>query len=170
MNTLLLYQKRPPNEPNSEKAPAGSILMACSQNGNVIQMLLFQSIYSRPHAQGERAGYSLIYILDPNYVFTPPETPRQMPPTASKHSQHCIWWLFAYVYITRPTRNTPARPALPSGTLGICTTLPAYSEDHITNPNQPRHPGHILFFWLVGNSGCGFMICFRQVWGFHIEI
>ena len=29
-------------------------------------MLLFQSIPSRPHAQGERAVYSCIYILDPN--------------------------------------------------------------------------------------------------------
>jgi hypothetical protein len=53
--------------------------MAHSQNGNVIQMLLFQSIPSCTHAQEERAGYIFIYILDPNYVFTPPETPAKYP-------------------------------------------------------------------------------------------
>ena len=42
-------------------------------------MLLFQSIPSRPHTQGERAGYIFINILDPNYVFPPPETPAKYP-------------------------------------------------------------------------------------------
>jgi len=53
--------------------------MARSQNGNIIQMLLFQSILSHPHAQGEGVGYVFIYILNPNYVFTPPETPPNAP-------------------------------------------------------------------------------------------
>ena len=53
--------------------------MAHSQNGNVIQMSLFQSIPSHPHAQEEKAGYIFINILDPNYAFPPPETPAKCP-------------------------------------------------------------------------------------------
>src|SRR6266436_3067207 len=153
MNTSLAYQKRPPNEPNSKKAPTGSILMACSQNGNVIQMLLFQSIYSRPHAQGEKAGYIFIYILDPNYVFTPPETPAKCPQqrvsAPNIASGDCLHMF------TQPAlpEIPPAQPALLSGTLGMPTTLPAESKDPITNFKQPRHNGNAPFFWLVGYSG-----------------
>ena len=53
--------------------------MARSQNGNVIQMLLSQSIPSRPRAQEERAGYIFINILDPNYAFPLPKTPAKCP-------------------------------------------------------------------------------------------
>ena len=76
---LLPYQKQPPNEPNSKEVPTGTILMVHSQNGNVIQMLLFQSILSHPRTQGKGAGYIFINILDPDYVFTPPETPAKCP-------------------------------------------------------------------------------------------
>ena len=120
--------------------------MACSQNGNIIQMLLFQSISSCPHAQGERAGYIFIYIPDPNYVFTPPETPVKYPQqqvsTPSMLSGDC---LHIFTYPTLPG-IPPAHPALPSGTLGKPTTLPAYPKDHITNSNQPQHNGRALFF------------------------
>ena len=137
--------------------------MACSQNGNVIQMPLFQSIPSRPRAQEERAGYIFINILDPNYVFPLPETPAKWPQqqvsAPSMLSGDC---LHMFTYPALP-RIPPAQPALPSGTLGMCTTLPAYSKDHITNPNQPRHNGKTLFFWLVGNTWCGLMKSFRQV-------
>jgi hypothetical protein len=109
-------------------------------------MLLFQSIPSRPRAQGVRAGYIFIYILDPNYVFTPPETPAKCPQqqvsAPSMLSGDC---LHMFTYPALPG-IPPAHPALPSGTLGMCTTPPAYSEDHITNPNQPRHHGNTLFF------------------------
>ena len=168
INTVLPYQKRPPNEPNSKEALAGSILMAHSQNGNVIQMLLFQSIPSRPHAQEERAGYIFIYILDPNYVFTLPETPAKCPQqqvsTPSMLSGNC---LHMFTYPALPGMP-PAHPTLSSSTLSMCTTLPAYSKDHITNPNQPWHHGKIPFFWLVGNTQCGLIIWFRQVLGIHI--
>ena len=170
MNTLLPYQKRPPNEPNSNEAPAGSILMACSQNGNIIQMLLFQSIPSRPQAQEERAGYIFIYILDPNYVFTPPKTPAKCPQqqvsAPSMLSGDCLHMFTHPALLGIP----PAHPALSSGTLGIPTTLPAQSEDPITNPNQPRHHGNTPFFWVVGNTRCGFMIWFTQVQGIDIEM
>ena len=57
-------------------------------------MLLFQSIPSRSPALGERAGYVLINILDPNYVFTPPETPAKCPQqqvsTPSMPSGDCL--------------------------------------------------------------------------------
>ena len=144
--------------------------MARSRNGNVIQMLLFQSIPSRPCAQEERAGYIFINILDPNYAFPPPETPAKCPQqqvSASRMlSGDC---LHMFTYPTLP-RIPPAQPALPSGTLSICTTLPAYSKDHITNPNQPRHHGKTPFFWLVGNTRCGLMIWFTQVPGIDIEM
>jgi len=90
----------------------GSVLMARSQNGNVIQMLLFQSIPSRTHAQGERAGYIFIYILDPNYVFTPPETPTKCPQqqvsAPSMLSGDC---LHMFTYPALPG-IPPAHPAL----------------------------------------------------------
>ena len=124
--------------------------MARSQNGNVIQMLLFQSIPSRPRAQEERAGYILIYILDPDYVFTPPETPAKCPQqqvsAPSMLSGDC---LHMFTYPALPG-IPPAQPALPSGTLGMYTTLPTYSKDHITNPNQPRHHGKTPFFLAGG--------------------
>ena len=44
-------------------------------------------------------------------------------------------------------------PALPSGTLGKSTTLPAYPKDIISNPNQPRHHGNMLFFWVHQEKG-----------------
>jgi len=52
--------------------------------------------------------------------------------------------------------NSPALlhiPALPSGTLGKSTTLPAHPKNPITNPNHPRLHGWTLFFtffWVVG--------------------
>ena len=52
-------------------------------------------------------------------------------------------------------------PALPSGTLGISSTLPAHPRDPITNPNQPRHHSDTLFFWVVGKFHCGYM---KYVW------
>ena len=128
-------------------------------------MLLFQSIPSHPHAQGVRAGYIFIDILDPNYAFTPPETPAKCPQQQVRAprmlSGDC---LHMFTYPALPG-IPPAHPALSSGTFGICTTLPAYSKDHITNPNQPRHHGKTPFFWLVGNTQCGLMIWFRQVLG-----
>ena len=127
--------------------------MACSQNGNIIQMPLFQSIPSHPCAQEERAGYIFINILDPNYVFPQPETPAKCPQqqvsAPSMLSGDC---LHMFTYPTVP-EIPPAQPALPSSTLSMCTTLPAYSKDHITNPNQPRHNGKTLFFGWWGIPG-----------------
>ena len=131
-------------------------------------MLLSQSIPSCPRAQEERAGYIFINILDPNYVFPLPETPAKWPQqqvnTPSMLSSGC---LHMFTYPALPGMP-PAHPTLSSSTLSMCTTLPAYSKDHITNPNQPWHHGKIPFFWLVGNTQCGLIIWFRQVLGIHI--
>jgi hypothetical protein len=60
--------------------------------------------------------------------------------------------------LTSPTRPTALPylfdPALPSGTLGKSTTLPAYLKDIISNPNQPRHHGITPFtpFFLGGGE------------------
>ena len=100
--------------------------MTCSQNGNVIQMPLFQSIPSRPRAQEERVGYIFINILDPNYVFPPPETPAKCPQqqvsAPSMLSGDC---LHMFTYPALPG-IPPAQPALSSGTLSMYTT--AYEE------------------------------------------
>jgi hypothetical protein len=138
--------------------------MAHSQNGNVIQMPLFQSIPSRPHAQGERAGYIFINILDPNYVFTPPETPAKCPQqqvSAPRMLSGDCLHMFTYPALLG---ISPAHPALPSGTLGMCTILPAQPKDHICDPKQPRQPRQGFFFWLVGNTRCGLMIWFHKSW------
>ena len=133
-------------------------------------MLHFQSIPSCPHAQGVRVGYIFIYILDSNYVFTPPKTPAKYPQqqvsAPSMLSGDC---LHMFTYPALP-EIPPAHPALPSGILGKPTTLPAYPKDHIINPNQPRHNGRALFFGVVGNTRCGFMIWFTQVPGIDIEM
>ena len=132
-------------------------------------MLLSQSIPSRPRAQGERAGNTFINTLDPNYVFPLPETPDKCPQqqvsAPNIASGDC---LHMFTYPALPG-IPPAQPALPSGTLGICTTLPAYSKDHITNPNQPRHYGNTFKFWVVGYTRCGLMKSFRQVLGIDIS-
>jgi len=132
-------------------------------------MPLFQSIPSRPRAQEERVGYIFINILDPNYVFPPPETPAKCPQqqvsAPSMLSGDC---LHMFTYPALPG-IPPAQPALSSGTLGMYTTLPAYSKDHITNPNQPRHYGKNFKFWVVGNTRCGLMKSFRQVLGIDIS-
>ena len=146
INTLLSYQKQPPNESNSKEAPAGSILMAHSQNGNVIQMLLFQSIPSRPRAQGERVGYIFINILDPNYVFTPPKTPAKRPQqrvsAPSMLSGDCLPML---TYPALP-EIPPAHPAIPSGTLGKPTILPAYPGSLLLILTSPGTTAVLGFF------------------------
>jgi len=113
-------------------------------------MLLFQSIPSRPRAQGERVGYIFIYILDPNYVFTPPETPAKWPQqqvsAPSMLSGDC---LHMFTYPALP-EIPPAHPALASGTLGMCTTLP---RTLFAIPNSPGNPGRVLFFGWWGIPG-----------------
>ena len=116
-------------------------------------MLLFQSIPSRPRAQGERVGYIFIYILEPNYVFTPPETPAKCPQqqvsAPSMLSGDC---LHMFTYPALPG-IPPAYPALSSGTLGKPTILPAVTKDPITNPNQPGSTTKVLFFGWWGIPG-----------------
>ena len=103
-----------------------------------------------PHAQEERVGYIFINILGPNYAFPPPKTPAKCPQQqVSTPSMLSGDYLHMFTYPALP-RIPPAQPALLSGTLGICTTLPTYSKDHITNPNQPQHYGKTLFFLAGG--------------------
>ena len=75
-------------------------------------MLLFQSIPSCTHAQGERAGYIFIYILDFNYVFTPPKTsakyPQQQVNAPSMLSGDCLHILLYQKY---PLHIPPSHPA-----------------------------------------------------------
>src|SRR6267378_3962107 len=64
---------------------------------------------------------------------------------------HC---LHLFTSAIKPAQQCPD-PALPSGTLGRLTNLPAHPKDPITNHNQPWHPGSttiLFYFWLVGNS------------------
>ena len=138
--------------------------MACSQNRNVIQMLLFQSILPAPTPRGKGWDISLFtYILDPNYVFTPPETPAKCPQqqvSAPRMPSGDCLHMFTYPALPE---IPPAYPALPSGTLSMCTILPAQPKYSITNPNQPWHNSKGPFFWVVGNTRCRLMICVRHV-------
>jgi len=115
----------------------------------------------------------VFYPATPEIYNFPPEIPPNEP-NGERTTRPPLRALFTSIYLCpQPLPNSPAilyAPALPSGTLGKSTTLPAQIKDPITNPNQPRHHGSTRFFWLVGNSRCGLIIWFRQVPGFHIEM
>jgi len=70
------------------------------------------------------------------------------------HFWHC---LHVFTVTPNPLHNSPTLlhiPALPSGTLGKSTTLPAHPKNRITDPKHPRLHGRTLFFtffWVVGN-------------------
>ena len=59
-------------------APTGSNLMGVPKM-ETLSKGSFNPSLPTPAPRGERVGYILIYILDPNYVFTPPETPAKCP-------------------------------------------------------------------------------------------
>ena len=116
-------------------------------------MLHFQSIPSCPHAQGVRVGYIFIYILDPNYAFTPPETPAECPQqqvsTPSMLSGDCLH-MFTHPALLR---IPPAHPALPSGTLGMCTSYPPNQNTLLLILTSPGTTAILLFFGWWGIPG-----------------
>src|SRR6267378_7054717 len=62
--------------------------------------------------------------------------------------------LHLFTSAIKPAQQCPDS-ALPSGTLGKLTNLPAHPKEPITNHHQPWHPGSttiLFYFWLVGNS------------------
>ena len=122
----------------------------------VIQSPPTQSILSRPHSNAEKAGQGVIILYRPKYIFLPPQSAPQRAQrreTVRRHPGMLFPTLLTLVYIAiKPAQQCPD-PALPSGTLGRLSNLPAHPKDPITNPNQPWHPGSATFFtvfWLVG--------------------
>jgi hypothetical protein len=106
------------------------------------------------------------YPATPKIYNFPPEIPPNVP-NSERTTRPPLLALFTCIYYCpQPPANSPAplyTPALPSGTLGKPTTLPVYPKVSITNPNQPRHHGNTLFFWVVGKCRCGFMNHGRQL-------
>jgi len=86
------------------------------------------------------------------YNFPPPNEPN-----GERTTRPPLLALFTYIYChPQPLLNSPALlhiPALPSGTLGKSTILPAHLKIRISDPNHPRLHGRTLFFtcfWVVG--------------------
>ena len=91
----------------------------------------------------------LLYPATPKiYNYSPPSCPTASAPTRLPH----LALLSSIYWCPLPLLNLPHTPALPSGTLGIPTTLPAHLKDEISNPTPPRHPGEhpILLVFLAG--------------------
>jgi hypothetical protein len=86
----------------------------------------------------------------------PPEIPPNAPNSERNHPPATSGIVVIYLLAPLPLLNSPAllhAPALPSGTLGISTTLPAHPKNPICHPNEPRLPGiHLVYsvFWVVG--------------------
>jgi len=68
-----------------------------------------------------------------------------------------------------PVPPTPAQQPRPPTLPCPLIRHPQHTKDPITNPNQPRHHSNTSFFWVVGNTRCGFMIWFTQVLGIDIS-
>ena len=85
----------------------------------------------------------------PQNIQFPAPKPTQPP---AYHFWHC---LYLFTGAPNPPPNSPTllhTPALPSGTLGIPTTLPAHPKDEISNPTPPQHPSKhpVLLVFLAG--------------------
>ena len=91
----------------------------------------------------------------PQNIWFPARNPPQC--TQQSTTQPPLLALFTCIYwCPQPPSNSPTllyTPALPSGTLGISSTLPAHPKDSITNPNQPQHHGNTLFYSLFLGGG-----------------
>jgi hypothetical protein len=96
----------------------------------------------------------------PKYEISRPNIPPNVRNSEHNHPPATSGIVYMYLLVPLPLLNSPAPlryPALSSGTLGISTILPAHPKNPITNPNQPRHHGNIVFFWVVGFVPYAFM-------------
>ena len=126
---------------------------------NVIQTHPLQSIPPHPPWSAHKGPIYVIKSPEPKYIFFPPENARQRAQrreTVSGHLGNAVSHVVdtcLQCHQSRPTvLHLSTYPALPSGTLGRSTTLPAHPRDPITNPGVPRHHGRTLFglFFLAG--------------------
>jgi len=110
---------------------------------------------SRSPWSAKTSQMGVLYPATPKIYNLPPPNP----PNSERTTRPLFLALFTYIYWRpQPLPNHPAllyTPALPSGTLGKSTIIPAHPKNPITNPNHPRLHGRTLFFtffWLVGKS------------------
>ena len=101
--------------------------------------------------------YRIYYtLLPPKYTISHPKSPPTCQ-TASAPTRLPHLALFISIYwCPLPLPSSPAilhTPALPSGTLGISTTLPAHPKDHIGKLIQSGTMAKPLFFgWWASPS------------------
>ena len=92
----------------------------------------------------------------PKYEISRPNMPLNVRNSERNHPPATSGIVDIYL-LASPTRTQQpcptTHPALPSGTPGISTTPPAHPKDPITNLNQPRHNGKVLFFGWWGIPG-----------------
>jgi len=92
----------------------------------------------------------------PKYEMSHPQFPPQRAQQRVHHPATISGIVYTYLLVPPTPAQQPrpiTHPALSSGTLGISTNSPAHPKDPITNPNQPRHNGKVLFFGWWGIPG-----------------
>lgn len=156
------YKISPPETPakwaqdHQNQARASPPGTACLIGNKMINL----SLHICPPASFHTPWSAKTSQMGQSYPATPKISnfPAPNPPSSEQNHLFKIWshdCLPAYIPTLLHT------PALPSGTLGISTTLPANPKDPVGHPNQPRHSGSTLLFedfWVVGNYPYGCMM------------
>ena len=129
---------------------------------HVIQCPPLQSIPSRPPMARERAGYIFIIILDPEYVFSPPETPAHCTQTWISAPNIHSGDVYICLHIPASPRFTPlqAPPSYPAPTASK-TPLPALKHTYLPLLIYPHLPIGVTYcyMWHLGNLPLGCWPC-----------
>jgi hypothetical protein len=153
-------QNTVPNGPNSEhKYPRVSIDDVLIIE-HVIQSAPSQSIPSRPHWRAEKGGKGIIKSYLPKYIFSLPQSAPPTRPITRNSEQPPRKALTLLIVVYQCPQPLHSSPALPSGTLGRSIILPAHPKDPLVILMRPSSTAALKFphfFWLVGNTRCGFM-------------
>ena len=133
------------------RAPSNTDIPKWEQLPNreiVIQTHPLQSMPPHPPRGADKGPICVIKSPEPKYIIFPPKNGAQRAQrreTVSGHLGKAVSHVVDTCLQCHQSRPTvlylPLYPALPSGTLGRSTTLPADPKDHISHPNQPRLPG-----------------------------
>lgn len=89
------------NQPTPSKFAAFGKAFDASQKGSVIRNIVLPSIPSRPKMAAEKVGQFIIMILDPKYIFSPPEIQAKCN-LQQEGSPASIPVMFTCVYISYP--------------------------------------------------------------------
>ena len=137
-----------PNEPNNEPEHEQANANHLPNWEVIIQIHPLKSNPPQPPWGADKGPIRVFKYAEPKYIFFLPKNgPRraQKRKTVSGHFGNAVSHVVDTCLQCHQSRPTvlylPLYPALPSGTLGRSTTLPADPKDHISHPNQPRLPG-----------------------------